>query len=795
MNFKKIALGILIIILITVAAVMIFLQQKFSASIPERTGTITIPSLNAPVQITFDKMAVPQIWARTAEDAWFSVGWLHAADRLFQMDMLRRVSQGRLAEFFGAPVLDIDRLQRKIGHRLLAEQALSGLDEQSRSYLEAYVRGINQYVAHKNNLPPEYTVLNIGFEEWTILDCIALFSFQTWFSDALQSNDEYFNQVVDAAGFEKTSQILPDNPAWIPTTVPDGKRHWYSDLNIRESVARELFRDGVKPFLMSLGSNCWVVAPERSKSGRAMMASDPHLEVSRLPQFWYIIGVHSFEENLDVVGITTPGIPVVVYGHNGQVSWAFTAAGVDLADYYTEYVNPENPGQYEGPEGWLRFEQRTEVIKIKGQDTAENLQVNISRHGPIVSSNDSLNQAYAFHWAGFDRSLSEAVRNGFRMPQISDFQTFREIVTGLGALNANWMYADRTGNIGYQLGAPVPIRQSAQSILHLPGNTESNDWLGYQPLANTPYAYNPQHGWLATCNNPPARENLGYSLPGNFAGDRILRIEKLLETAERYSVDDMKKFQQDQYSEFMLRWKIIVSRLLERMAENEWVDIVNQWQGGFHAGSRAGALVEKWLYYLRENTFRDELGELTDRAHLRVMFRDRIMFEIYSSGDNVWFDDIRTANKIESREEIAVKSMRSAIEDVGDQTWGDLQSLTMAHPMGEVPILTQLLGLKKGPFVRGGNPGTLNVSTLMPTEDGLFQTIGGPSWRFVIDLAAVDNMEMVIPAGQSGNPMDEHFFDFYDLWSEGKYWNVPFTRSAVDKKMVSMLELIPANLP
>lgn len=795
MRLKKIIITVLSIVLILIVAAFLYLQSRFKSSIPERSGTVMVGSLNAPVQVTFDKMGVPQIWARTTEDALFALGWVHAGDRLFQMDMLRRISQGRLAEFFGAEVLDIDRMQRKIGHKYLAERALGALEEQERKYLSAYTSGINAYVQQKKVLPPEYFILNVGFEPWTMLDCIALFSFQTWFSDALQNNDDLLNQAADLAGIARVKQLLAGNPIWMPTTVPVKERDWISELNSRLNSAHFMFNNGIDPYVMTSASNCWVVAPHRSESGRAIMASDPHLDVSRLPQFWYIAGIHSFEENLDVLGITTPGIPVVVFGHNGNVSWAFTAAGTDLIDYYTEFVNPENENQYKGPDGWQPFEERIESIKIRGTDQAEELRVKLSRHGPVITANDTLNHAYAYHWAGFDVSLAAAVKNGFRLPHVSDFQTFREIVTGLAALNANWMYADRLGNIGYQLGAPIPVRQSTQNTFRLAGWTSMNDWLGYQTLENTPHVSNPERGWLATCNNLPSKELPGYSLTGNFAGDRILRIEKLLETEDKYTVEDMQRFQLDLYSEFMLRWKFPLSDLLKQLKEEEWSNQIMDWQGSFHAESRAGALIEKWLYYMRENMFRDELGDLTDQIHIRVLFRDRVLFELYSQKNNIWFDDILTLDKVETRDDIALKSMRQAIHDVGEKEWSDLQYLTMSHPMGEVPVISTLLGLKKGPFIREGNPGTLNVSTANPTEDGMFQTIGGASWRFVIDFAEIDKAVMVIPAGQSGHPLDEHFFDFHDLWSSGKYWTVPFTRPAVDKKMVSMLELIPNNLP
>jgi penicillin G amidase len=787
---KKILLAILILIILLLCAGFIYMRAEFKASIPQREGTVVVDAINMPLNIVFDKKGIPQIWANSSEDLWFAMGWLHAADRLFQMDLTRRVARGRLSEFFGSAVLDIDRLQRKIGHSHLAHTSQNDLDSRTKNLLTYYVAGINKWIEHQETLPFEYVLLGTEFEEWTIEDCLAVLSFQTWYSDMIQNNSDLFIQMAGLSDPDSVKSLLNDRSGWVPATVPNDKI-WYS---FRDAMIQDLFANGLASFTMSNASNSWAISPSKSASGSAILASDPHLDLSRLPQFWYIIGLHCQPENINVVGITAPGIPMIAFGHNGQIAWAFTAAGVNITDQYIERINPEDSTEYLTPAGWAKFSLRPEVIMSRDEAMPETLIVKSTRHGPVLSENDSLGEAYAFRWAGYDVSLSEAANNSYKMTIVNNFQDFRKIVTGLGALNANWMYADAAGNIGYQLGTPIPVRINNHNILRLPGWNDENEWQGYQPLDKTPHAYNPKRGWLATSNNLPADETLDYTLAGNFSGDRILKIEKLLNRDKRFSVDDMKNFQNDFHSEFILRWREPMAEVLQQLGKMELADAIGQWDGHMNPDSKESSLTELWLKKLKDLTFRDELGDVTDRMHLRVMFRDRTLYQMYMRDSKYWFDDKTTRDHIETREEIAQRAMQEVISELEDKSWGELQQLTMSHPMSAIPILSQLLGLEKGPFPRGGNPGTLNASTSIPDGKDVFKVLGGPSWRFVIDFANVDQASMVIPAGQSGNPMDDHFFDFYDMWQKGEYWITPFSRNTVMSNSQSVLELRPASV-
>ena len=766
MKLKTIILIIVAIIALVLLVGFIYINHLLNASLPQTDGSIEIPELNNKVEITFDTMGIGQIWAENQQDAMFALGWLHASDRLFQMDLTRRVAAGRLSEMLGEVTLDIDRLQRKLGHTRRARLEENNLDNEINKFLQAYTDGVNAWVQHISALPFEYQLLGMKFEPWQLQDCLAIVSFQTWYSDVLQNRDEFFNKLFDQLGEKRAKQLVIPYPDWAPLTVPQAGN-------------------------ISRASNAWAVAPGRTDTGKPFLVSDPHLDVTRLPQFWYAVGIHCGKPDVNVFGITTPGLPFIVYGHNDHAAWAFTAAGVDITDQYIEKLNPDNLQQYLTPDGWQAFELYSELIGVKGWDNKDTVTVRITRHGPVIAENDSLAVVYTLRWAGLDKSISEAMKTGFELYGVQSFTKFRTLVTQFSALDANWIYADKEGNIGYQLGTPVPIRKTANTVFRLPGWEKQYDWFGYWQLEYTPHAYNPRQQWLATCNNKPDKENIPYPILGNFAEDRILRISELLESKEQFTREDMKVFQLDQRCSYLLRWKEEAARILRLVDETDLAHQLSDWDGQATRDSREIAIMDTWLEYVKRFTFTDEFGKVANETRNRLLFRDSHLEHIYFWEENSWFDDISTETSIESRDDIAVKAMKAALQEIGAKNWGDLNTLTMAHLMGEVPLISGYLDLKRGPFGRGGTTGTLNTSFSVKNEEGGFNILVAPSWRMIVDLSDLDNMLIAMPAGQSGNPRSKHFFDFFDMWQKGEYWQVPFSRDEVYDRAVSLLSLQP----
>jgi penicillin amidase len=604
-------------------------------------------------------------------------------------------------------------------------------------------------------------------------------------------------------GKGSAEEIIRSYPADAPKTVPQFEKNGTENMSSRPKYASStpkrhfiydyLFPESQIPFLMTKSSNAWAVSGGKSRSGNALFSSDPHLELSRLPQFWYAIGVHTKDRSLETLGITSPGLPLIAMGHNGKIAWSFTAAGTDVTDEYIEQLNPEDPGEYLIGEEYKPFEIRTELIKVHGRETIDTLEIKTSKHGPVIQEDKKSGQVVALRWAGFDFSPSEGLKSGFQMLKCNNYFDFQKFVTTFGAFDANWMFADREGNIGYQLGTPIPIRKEGTGKSRMIGWDGRSDWSGYYALDKTPQAYNPGKGWLATCNNKPDESNLDYSLHGNFADERIRRISELLSRMGKLSVKEMKLFQNDIKSTGLIQWKMEAIKILNSIDQSEWAESLEKWSGTSHLNSKETALLEIWIVQLKKKTFDDDFGDLSRKLLNKLLYRERNFFRLYMNGKSELFDDRRTVDRIETRNEIAVEAMKEALSLVGDRTWGEVQTLTMSHPMAAVPIISSILSLERGAFPRAGTSGSLNNTISFWDHQDSFKGLAGPSWRFIIDFGDIDGAQMVIPAGQSGNPLDPHFFDFYDLWDQGKYWTVPFSRENVEVKSVSKLRLKPTS--
>ncbi len=820
---KKIFLFLLTILLSAIGGAAWFFYSSTQASLPQVQGVVNVTGLDESVEITFDSLGIPQIWAKSKSDALFALGYQHAADRLFQMDIVRHVSQGRLSELLGEVTLEIDIRQRAMRHKYHAAAALEKLDEQDRALLDAYSAGVNSYVATCRELPFEYLLLRTEFDEWSAYDCLTALSFQTWFSDAIQNRDEFFVRLAENVGLEKARTLELPYPDWGLFTVPAKSRLGLLDspesvaddkselattaegkvsapleqseqseqskvTAWRDRVAEQVIANNCYGLSMSAGSNGWVVSKDKSVSGGALLAGDPHLDVTRLPQFWYAVGLHTTDGEYDALGITVPGLPLVVMGHNREAAWTMTAAGVDQTDYYLEEVNPSDSMQYRTSDGWREFSVVVETLIVAGADSARIVNIRSTNHGPIVlDSSESLSHSYSLHWAGFDLDLATTAHSALQLLTTSSFADFQQVVTQFGALNANWMFADTAGNIGYQLGAPIPIRMGGKERDNFPLNSWDEDagWTGFRSLEEIPASYNPQQGWLANCNNKQDQPNLDFQLPGSFFSDRILRASEALSAKDDFSLDDMRELQLDRHDRYFMRWKDELATLLKNNGEDSLAELMSEWNGSTDSSSIPTAIIAEFIFQLKHSIFADELESSVGR--LKRLWVD----QVYHQDSSVWFDDVTTPDVLEGRAYVTQQALALTLEKVKGQTWGMMHSLVMQHPMAIVPGINSALGLTRGPWSRGGSGGSLNASYYRADTSGAFHTLAAPSWRFLIDMSDPVHSLMCLPAGASGNPVSEHFFDFYELWQSGDYHRMSLDFEETKAASLSTLTLKP----
>jgi len=755
-------------------------------SVPPDEGVLVTAGLRDTVEVTFDARGIPQIWANNEHDALFALGRQHAADRMFQMDLIRRVAQGRLSETLGSITIDLDRQQRAIGHGRIAAAYLDKLDPAVRDKIQAYVDGINSYRLTCRAMPFEFRLLPTDFEAWTVYDCLSILSFQTWFSNALMSRDEFARELTEKVGPERAAELLPIYPDDAPTSVPEETRLGNLDTPYPGRTAEQpmpSFSLIPTPWRMSEASNAWAVSPAKSVGGAAMLASDPHLEINRLPQFWYGAGLH-IGDSVGVLGITVPGMPYFVMGHNGRAAWAFTVGGVDVVDYYAEQLNPDNVHQYLTPQGFVDFEIFVDTFAVANDDSPVIESTLVSCHGPVVFDSTNTNEVYTLHWAGYDVDLADAARAGFELSATASFDQFRHTVVRFGALDAAWIYADSSGNIGYQLGTPIPQRPSGANGLPLEGWLDDIAWSAYTlPPDQTPHVANPACGFLASCNNLSTR---AIKIPGNYASDRIRRITALLSQSEQVSAEDMRRMQLDRTDLGLLKWSQRLADVMPFVDSAVLAKKVYNWNGVVDTSDQVAPLVLDFIDALKEKLYGDELGDLASEVPTALL--DRQFNNYYDSISIIIAQGLN--HRLQGASLVAAEKAR---EQYDGRTMGELQTLAMRHPMAVVPLIGSLLDLSHGPWPWPGSAGTLNASFSFDNPDGTYRVVVGPSWRFVIDFARIDSASFVLPAGNSGNPMSEHFFDFFEDWREGRTWTVPFSRPAVRARAVSVLTLTPTG--
>lgn len=761
---KKVLFYALAVLLMLGIALWFGGRWVLSQSVADYEGDVVIEGIAAPVEVTFDARGIPQIWAATDADLYFTLGWLHASERLFHMELIRRTAAGTLAEVFGEIAYAHDVRQRRLGFARRGRRDADALDAGTRALLERYVAGVNAWRAQRRILPPEFVLTGLDPAPWTVEDVLGALVYQSWFSHGLMGREEDYEALIRHLGPDAL-RLLQAYLPWSPPTVPDGP------------LGPEPF-----PLRMTEASNSWVVAPSKSASGAALHASDPHLAVHQVPVLWYAAGLHS-DEGTHAVGVTAPGVPFVSMGHTGTIAYAFTVASVDIIDYYRFPVDPADSLRVQTPDGYVPLTPVHEDIAVKGEAAPRRVTFYESPRGPVVAR--EAGAVVALWWAGYDHSAADMSRAGVALHHARDFDAFRRAVTGLGALDVNWTYSDRTGNIGYQLGSPVPVRDVPNPFVTYDGTDPAAAWRGYRPLDETPHAYNPPRGWLATANNQVVGPGAPYGLPGYYDPYRITRLEALLAAGDAFTQADLEAMQMDRHSARVLRWKDLLVDGADRLGRPDLARALRTWDAAMMVDDTLATIASFWWHRLARPLFEDELG---DDWPLGRRFQTAVL-----TADSTFIDDTRTPAR-ETAADISARALDAALADARGRPYGAVSTLTVAHPLAAVPLLDAWLRLNRGPVPFPGDGGTLNANfNAYDEETDRFESRSAPSMRFVLDWAAVDRFTLNVAFGQSGNPFSPHYDDFFAPSLAGERWVVPFSRDAVYARRASLLRLRPAG--
>ena len=738
-------------------------------SLPQTTGTIAVPGLGGAVKIVRDADGIVTIRADNEADAFYALGFAHAQDRLFQMEMMRRLGAGRLSEVVGADTLGVDTYMRILGLYRLAEAEAARLPDDMRATVEAYAAGVNAFLEVRSGaLPPEFQLMGVDPEPWRPADSLVWGKLM-----AMQLSGNWSDELLR---YRLSGKLPSDrlNELW-PAPPND-------DLGVPQAEKPD-DRAEISPPLPALlqeqgASNSFVVAGSRSATGRPLLANDPHLGLQN-PIQWYLVRIET--PNLQLVGATAPGVPMLIIGHNGHVAWTFTTTHSDTQDLFLEKLLPDDPTRYVGPGGAMAFETREEVIKVAGEADAV-LPVRYSRHGPILSDAPSLEwtdreHVLALAWPALANDDATALAL-YRINRARSAAAFKAALADFHSPMQNIVYADTAGHIGFIAAGRMPIRKklSGAGQMPAPGWSGDYDWNGFLPFDALPQSADPPAGWIATANNdirPP-----GYT---PFLGARweppyrFRRIADLITATPKHSAETLAAIQLDTLS---LAAQELMPILLGHMhgeipgRESTALEMMRTWDFRVGRDRPEPLIFTAWVAELNRTLLRDALGDmLRDYASSNLTE----VVKLIRTESSPWCDDHGTPD-VETCGVAVYNAFFRAFGKLADAygsdptqwRWGDAHRARFSHPLfSRIPVLSDLL---HDPIPTDGDNFTVNRATpRIDFESVVYPDVHGAGLRAVFDLADLDRSRFIIAGGQSGNPLSAHYGDQVKRWRDGQY--------------------------
>jgi penicillin amidase len=758
-------------------------------SLPQTTGTIDLAGLQRDVEIMRDEHSIPHIFAATEADSAFALGFVHAQDRLWQMEFTRRTGAGRLSEIIGRETLETDRFVRTLGLYRLAEHQAAQLTGGSKRALNAYVDGVNAYIKnHRGAWPLEFVLLGFEPEAWKPADSLVWAKLMGmrlstgWRGDLLRAN------LIGKVGAEGLRRLFPQ-------VSLDEAEHLTSFDGLR---LNELARQVPAALKADSVSNAWVVSGDRTSSGKPILANDPHLAFAS-PGLWYLARLTVAGRTR--TGATVPGVPLVILGQNGDVAWGITSTGADTTDLFIETVVDADSTQYLGPAGPTKFKTRTETIAVKN-DEPVTITIRESRHGPILSdvmprlkSIASPNKAVALA-ATILNPNDTTVEGLYRLNQANSLAAFREAATYIGAPLQNLFAADSDGNIGFIAAGRMPVRKSGHGYLPSSGQDGDGDWRGYVGSEHWPQTWNPPRGLIANANNQlwpnmdAPRFQYAWYWP---ASHRVARIYEHFTKALPYDVEDSIRLQMDNRS---IAAKVLVPLLAKikpkRDIERKAIKLVRAWDFKMKRNRPEPLIYAAWIRNLMPSLVADELGDqFAGYRRPRPLFIHRVL-----SQDTEWCDDISTVKKesctsrVEQALDLALAELSGRFGDEPkDWRWGDVHAATFSHRiLRHIPLLAYW---SEGRIETDGGDHTLNRGQTSGGTESPYRHVHGAGYRAVYDLSDLRNSRYSLATGQSGNPLSTRYMDQLTRWRDGRYFRIVGSRNELQARGSDMLWLRP----
>ncbi|WP_158587199.1 penicillin acylase family protein [Motilimonas pumila] len=757
----------------------LFVYSHLQSSISPLDTDIVLSGLDNSVKISHDSYGTPSIVATTDNDAFFALGYKHASDRMWQLELQRRIAQGRLSEVFGPDSLQADIWMRTLGLQNAAERSLQYLTPEAKKVLLAYRDGINAWLATTASLPVEFQSLNIQPEPWRIVDSL---SWQKVFS--LQLNGNMYNELRRylLRGKFTANQMQYFYPYDPVDTVEKNTQPISIELLARHDTMRSY---GIgHPFS---GSNAWVVSGQYTASGVPMIANDPHLGL-QLPTLWYTAKLRG--DRLDVSGMTLVGLPAVVFGQNRDIAWGGTSLESDQQDLFIEHISADNPNQYMTAQGWKHFDIRREEIKVSAGFPAAlrepikpiEIIVRSTVRGPVISDTFSdLDEVLSLRWAALD-AKDHTFDSFLKLQYASNWQTFRQAFYRFKSPGLNFVYADRTGNIGYQVVGMMPKRSVGIGILPQPASV-NNDWQGYHEFELLPSEFNPEKGFWVSANEKVVHSQdivISHGWAPSARHDRITTLlQQYIDNKTAISVEQMQRIQLDNKDLTALALLPFLSQLeADGEQQQTAIAVLKAWDGKYAPESVGATLLTTWQHYLVKAIFDKNLKSSWQRPGIAALLESSSellngfkLAKVLSTEEHGWcgkgqVTPCQAELKLSLKRALAHLEKLTGSASVSDWRWERVLKTEFVHqPFGEAKGLELLF---KKTTHKGASPNSVNTANaLFDWSTGFTQNFGA-GFRQVFELNNERSHWYMLSTGQSGNVMSPHFADMIVPFANGE---------------------------
>ncbi|MBS1817173.1 MAG: penicillin acylase family protein [Acidobacteria bacterium] len=819
--FGRVVIAVLLLVLAVGGALYLYLRQ----SLPDYDGDATVQGLSGDVDIVRDAHAIPHIFASTRRDGLFGLGYVHAQDRLWQMEFQRRIGHGRLSEVFGTATIPQDRFLRTVGFARAARSAWEHLPEDTKVDINAYVAGINAFIGthHGRQLPPEFTLLRFEPEPFTGVDVVVWVKMMAWDLSSNYSSELVRHDLIAKLGAARVEELLPPYPADGLSILNDqahaapASPHALTPPITTSSSAWPLLegplRQGhpqVADLLLggahqeAIGSNNWVVDGTLTATGAPMLANDPHL-AAHAPSIWYL--AHVSAGDFDIIGATLPGTPAVALGRNKYIAWGATNVAADVQDLYRETLDPtgrfaEFRGQQE-PIAVIK-----ETIAVKGQAPVL-VDVRITRHGPLISDAINANNAaavppspaaplepLAFRWTALD---AEDLTIAAYM-RMNEARSWADVTTALKDYvtpSQNFVFATTDGHIGYYAPGRIPIRAAGHGLQPADGSSGDAEWTGYVPFEQLPHTYDPPSHMIVTANNRPSAAAdapmIGSDYPNPYRAQRITDLLSEVAAARKLTPNDFARIQGDTVS---LHARDLLPRLLAHVrptstVDRQAVDMLRNWDDDMRGDSAAAAIYEAWFLRLAPSIVGDELGPLTASYEGRFSGVTRFI-EASLDTNSPWCDNV-TSPARESCDDAVTTALHTAVEQLSERMgrelprwrWDAVHSAIFPHQgLDSVRVFRPFISRS---IPSAGDWSTVNVGAV--AADAPFEQHSVPSYRGIFDLSPANDSRIVDAMGSSGHFLSRHYDDYLPDWRAVRAFPATMDRLTVEKNSIGRLRL------